>query len=281
MLFYVFRNMGSQDEGGTVLFPDHFPFGLILAYAKGFGPDYYFRPHIHSMGQLYVVLDGSVVYEVDGKEHLLKEEEGFWVHPGSIRSPRANSRHGRYFIAVYELDPDPGPVSEMASPFRLNREARRDVLRFAESLNSNSRNTVRRILFEKLCLSILGDAFFDRLERLHDSVPISPGLEPPQVARAEVLMQANAGHPLSVDELARLTGVSRATLGRLFKRYRGQSPAVRCQELRLLQAKQLLQQTGESITTIAMATGFSSSQHFSTTFKRAFGISPLRFRKLS
>lgn len=271
--------MDSSNSGGRGSVRDQFPFKLILGYSKTFEADYFFRPHIHPMGQLYVVLEGSVIYEVDGEEYLLRDGEGFWVHPGSVRAPRAHSRSGRYFIVVYEENLESGQAVEMRSPFHLSAEAKADAYRFANCLNSNSRNTVRRVLFEKLCLSILGEAFFDRLERTLNADFVSPDQEPPQIARAEVLMQANTGQPLSVDELARLTGVSRATLGRLFKRYRGQSPGARYQELRLLQAKELLQQTGESITSIAMATGFSSSQHFSTTFKRVFGSPPSRFRK--
>jgi AraC family L-rhamnose operon regulatory protein RhaS len=42
-------------------------------------------------------------------------------------------------------------------------------------------------------------------------------------------------------------------------------------------AQQLRDKTGESITDIALACGFNSSQYFATRFRQRFHVSPSRF----
>jgi AraC family transcriptional regulator len=48
---------------------------------------------------------------------------------------------------------------------------------------------------------------------------------------------------------------------------------------RLNEAKRRLKESDESITDIAAALGFSSSQHFSTHFKKMFGCTPTSYRR--
>ena len=48
--------------------------------------------------------------------------------------------------------------------------------------------------------------------------------------------------------------------------------------LRVEKAQEQLRQTNRSVTEIALATGFSSGQYFSTVFARYSGVSPTDFR---
>jgi AraC family transcriptional regulator len=59
----------------------------------------------------------------------------------------------------------------------------------------------------------------------------------------------------------------------------GTSPYNYVLMLRVEEAKQRLSGTAESITEIALATGFGHAQHFSTSFRRATGETPSSFRQ--
>jgi AraC-like DNA-binding protein len=48
---------------------------------------------------------------------------------------------------------------------------------------------------------------------------------------------------------------------------------------RLLQARELLENTDLQITQIALAVGFSESAHFTRTFQREVGVSPRAYRQ--
>ncbi|MCK5730790.1 MAG: helix-turn-helix transcriptional regulator [Draconibacterium sp.] len=84
-----------------------------------------------------------------------------------------------------------------------------------------------------------------------------------------------------IKELADLNNVGITTLTYLVKRNTGYTPANYIIFLRLEKAKLLLSKTSETLTEIAYGCGFYSSQHFSSTFSKWEGVSPLAFRRKS
>lgn len=99
-------------------------------------------------------------------------------------------------------------------------------------------------------------------------------LMPPKLAEALALMQANLAEPLPTDDIARLVGLSRRQLERLFKQHLDALPSRHYLDLRLLRSRELLQRTGQSILQVGLACGFSSGPHFSNAYKSAFGCTP-------
>lgn len=96
----------------------------------------------------------------------------------------------------------------------------------------------------------------------------------PKLTEAVTLMEANFEEPLPTEEIARLVGVSRRQLERLFKQYLNNLPSRYYLDLRLNRARQLLMQTSQSILQIGLACGFSSGPHFSSAYRARFGITP-------
>jgi len=110
-----------------------------------------------------------------------------------------------------------------------------------------------------------------------DAIPLQMGDDPtlPEVLRGIMeLMRKNIDEPLTLLELAELSEVSRRQMERLFHAHLDSSPSRYYLELRLAHARRLLTQTNESITNVALASGFVSTSHFSNCYKDAFGVSP-------
>jgi AraC-like DNA-binding protein len=59
----------------------------------------------------------------------------------------------------------------------------------------------------------------------------------------------------------------------------GITPVTYLNRYRLLQARELLENTDMKITQIALAVGFSESAHFTRTFQREVGVSPRAYRR--
>jgi transcriptional regulator GlxA family with amidase domain len=96
----------------------------------------------------------------------------------------------------------------------------------------------------------------------------------PKLTEAVALMEANLDEPLPTEDIARLVGVSRRQLERLFKQHLGELPSRWYAELRLARARRLLQQTSLSILQVGLSCGFSSGSHFSNAYRTRFGHTP-------
>jgi transcriptional regulator GlxA family with amidase domain len=88
------------------------------------------------------------------------------------------------------------------------------------------------------------------------------------------LMDANLEEPLEMDELAVHAGRSRRQLERLFKEQLGTTPQRYYLELRITEARRLLQHTELSQTDVLVACGFVSPSHFSKCYSSYFGYRP-------
>lgn len=103
----------------------------------------------------------------------------------------------------------------------------------------------------------------------------------PRLQRAVFLMEGNLPKTTSPEWLAEQVNISRRQLARLFQHEFGQSVASCMRSARMRYAKWLLQNSSETITEIALLTGFSDCAHFVRQFRDEFAISPGRFRTRS
>jgi len=100
----------------------------------------------------------------------------------------------------------------------------------------------------------------------------------PKLAGAMAIMAENLESPVSPAEIARRMGISTRQLERLFRKYCDCSPQRYYLELRLDHARQLLLQTGMSILSAALASGFVSQSYFTKCYRERFGRTPTHER---
>ncbi|MFJ2280156.1 GlxA family transcriptional regulator [Pseudomonas sp. NPDC087803] len=94
------------------------------------------------------------------------------------------------------------------------------------------------------------------------------------------LMDANLEEPLELEQLAVYAGRSRRQLERLFKEQLGTTPQRYYLELRITEARRLLQHTELSQMEVLVACGFVSPSHFSKCYSAFFGYRPSREKRL-
>jgi AraC family transcriptional regulator len=105
------------------------------------------------------------------------------------------------------------------------------------------------------------------------------GLSARNLRRIEEFLDANFSEAVTLSDLAAVAGLSTRHFLRAFRESKGITPHQYLIDRRIDAAKKLLHETDESASSIALACGFSSSQHFSTTFRRCTAFSPSSFRK--
>jgi AraC-like DNA-binding protein len=90
---------------------------------------------------------------------------------------------------------------------------------------------------------------------------------------------ANLEKPLPVEELARVSGLSRAHFSRVFAASEGMPPAEFVLQKRLQRAVKLLTKTADlPVKEVAIMSGFEDPNYFAKVFRRVFGASPTEFR---
>jgi transcriptional regulator GlxA family with amidase domain len=115
-----------------------------------------------------------------------------------------------------------------------------------------------------------------RSDRERQYVPLRAqvGVSHQSLIKVAELMEANIERTLSLERIAKETGLSRRQIERLFKRHLNCVPKRYYLELRLKRARELLLQTAMPIMDITTACGFQSPPHFSKCYRKQFGHPP-------
>jgi AraC-like DNA-binding protein len=96
--------------------------------------------------------------------------------------------------------------------------------------------------------------------------------------RAKDLVDASYRAPLDVPGLARAAHLSPAHFSREFRQAFGETPHKYLLTRRLERAAELLRNTDRSVAEICITVGLRSVGSFTTSFGRAFGLSPNAYR---
>lgn len=95
-----------------------------------------------------------------------------------------------------------------------------------------------------------------------------------------IIRSEYASTELTVSSVAQRLYISPPYLGKLFKEECGTSFSCYLQNYRLTQAQERLLHTYKLLNEIAFETGFVNASHFSTCFRKRFGMSPTQYRKI-
>lgn len=99
-----------------------------------------------------------------------------------------------------------------------------------------------------------------------------------QLVRAKDLADSSYTQPLTVDDLAAAAHLSRAHFSREFRRAFGETPYSYLLTRRLERAATLLRGTDYSVADVCMRVGLSSVGSFTSSFTRAYGMTPTQYR---
>jgi len=110
----------------------------------------------------------------------------------------------------------------------------------------------------------------------------APAALPSQDERARAAahcIETRSAEALTLDEVARIAGLSPFHLLRVFRQSIGVTPHQYLIRMRLMHALSLLRDTRRPVTDVAYDTGWADLSNFNKAFRRAFGCSPRSLRK--
>ncbi len=238
-------------------------------------PSHRYGPHVRDHYLIHYVLHGKGTLAAEGLTHAIGAGQAFVIFPDQITVYQADAVYPWQYGWV-------GFVGEEAA--ELVRAAgatpEHPVLRCRHNLFA-----VVHQMQQDVELAANGLALTGGLMRF---LALLGDVDSQYKSSARALYEKALWHfrshymrPISIDETARMVGLSRSQLFRIFRGETGQSPKQALTDLRLEEAYRLLLETHLSVQEIAYAVGIPSASRFCSVFSAKYGISPGQFAKRS
>ena len=101
-----------------------------------------------------------------------------------------------------------------------------------------------------------------------------------KIHEAKDILIANSNHPPTILELSKRVGINDNKLKNGFKKVFNQTVYGYLFDYKMNLARQLLLDTDKTIFEIALDCGYEYTSHFTTAFKREYGLTPKPFKKI-
>jgi len=98
------------------------------------------------------------------------------------------------------------------------------------------------------------------------------------IKRVQDWISEHLGEPLSVERLSEVAGMSPRNFSRVFARDAGTSPGRFVEELRLEEARRMLESGSETVERVAALSGFGSTDSLQRHFAETYGTTPTEYR---
>ena len=241
--------------------------------------------HSHNYYEMYFLLEGS--------RQLLFEDKITELEEGSVAIIAPFTMHkteGGTFVRVNVCFPEEA-LSEI-SRGNIREISRHSSLHFKGEDFGKIKDTLYELLSleqsaERGCIEhkrILTEYLIYLVKtygvaRGEDDFVTSKGM-PSTLLHILRYINSHLYEKITLGELSERFFLSEVTLCHYFKKYLGVTFLDYLNALRLAKAKELLLTTKKNMDEIAAEVGLGSANYFGMFFKKAVGISPLRFRKI-
>jgi two-component system response regulator YesN len=99
------------------------------------------------------------------------------------------------------------------------------------------------------------------------------------IEKAKAFIEGNYSKDISLDDVSRIVDISPYYFSKLFKEVTGENFIEYLTNIRIEEAKKLLQNRDVSIKNICVDTGYSDPNYFSRIFKKQVGVTPTEYRE--
>lgn len=251
--------------------------------------------HYHPSFEIYYLVEGERIYFVKDQSYIVNKGDFVFIPPNIIHKTLSSSNyaHERILISFdasyidkmtkglteftwLSLFTETTPVIKLPLAKKaMFQELMFRILAVSQEKHSDSVTYVKLLILELLLL----------LQRFKENNKDDNDIRqsPAQQKVFEIVRYINETYmeDLSLKSISDRFYISPYYLSHIFKSCTGFTFCDYLIQLRVLEAKKLLTQTGLSMTDIAQSVGFDSSTHFGRTFKKASGVTPSDYRKNS
>ena len=261
-------------------------------HIKNAGRSFQIPVHWHDELEIIYVKGGFLTVSISGESYIGKPGDAFVVSPGNLHLMGSDTGTVDYYTFLFPLKnlsfrADDLFEEKLLEPLnsghlminpRINDTAKElceQLIEVHESKNQESESQLTAQIKTKIILL----QFI--LEMWKKGFIIENDTNGRNTVEKEMVsyIQQNYTGKISLKEFGEQFHLSEKYISRYFKEHFHITLSQYITHLRLEHAKQLLQDTDIPVTEIAMQSGYQNVSYFIRTFKKAYGVSPLKYRK--
>lgn len=237
-----------------------------------------FSRHSHEGYTVGIIENGAQRFLRNGANHVAPQDSIILVNHDEVHDGHSASDGGWSYKAIYPLPDQLTLISQEAginlggsvyfSDPVVHDPELAGLLRLAlHSLYHSDNRLLRETLLYSALLKLI-----ERHGKSQNELA-EPAQAKARMALVKSFLDDKPQEDISLEELARLAGVSAFHLVRQFQKYYGLPPHAYQIQSRIRLSKRLIQQ-GYTLTDAALKAGFHDQSHLSRHFKRTVGITP-------
>jgi AraC-like DNA-binding protein len=245
--------------------------------------------------ELCYVLEGEFEWLVEGQSISIRAGEASLTRPWEEHGgPHGVMKRGVLAWVIIGMESANAPILQVGSWSRLSNHVGSSLMEALATMPSARLGPLPQLgpLFLELYCELMAGrvGHILRIHALLDEMLVLSGrrclegqaeTDPVKDRLGQVLvaMQERPEQSWQVHQMAEDLGMGIGSFIQQVKQRSGLTPKNFLMTARIGLARQLLETTDRSVTEIAMTTGFASSQHFATLFRRYTGQTPMQWRQ--
>lgn len=266
---------------------------VLSRYDKG-----YFLDHWHPEIEFTYIIEGEILYTINGFELLLKEGQGIFCNQNMMHSGKMHNRQECRYLSVtflpkliygFELSRiktkyiDEIVKNPSLSHLLLldNDQGARNILEILSEINTLQ--LINKEINELKLLTLLTSIWmnlYDCFEKSKDELSVCSYNEKELNRLKKILeyIHNNYGSKISLEEIAGTINICTNECCRFFKKHMNATISAYLSDYRIEKSLYLLDNTDLSITELAHDIGFSSGSYFTQVFREKMGFTPNQYR---
>lgn len=250
---------------------------LYITEAK-YEDDWSSTTHTHHFTEIFYVLRGKGTFEILDRSFPIKDHDLIIVNPSVSHTEVSTKRDPLEYIVLgitglefHNLDNTDYSIQNFSYYKDDLSFYLKTLLREARSKEPN---------YENICQNLLEIIIWHILRQSEVHLTAASSKKVTKECRfIEQYLNEHFKEDITLQTLSELTYLNKYYLVHSFKNYKGVSPINYLIQIRINEAKHLLETTNYSIAKIATQSGFSSQSYFSQIFKRMTNMTPNDYRK--
>lgn len=254
-------------------------FKLLYVTRSEYDKGWHSTQHSHHFTELFYIVKGQGSFVLPDHEIPVKENDLVIINPNVEHTEKSNWKDSLEYIALgvegFSFSHPDEEESQMGL-FTYQGE-RTDILFYLNKLLDEIQNN--NVEYEIICQNII-EILIVKLKRGKQLSIEKAATRNINKATAFIKYYINQNYrePLTLDTLAEVGHINKYYLAHTFKKNMGISPIEYLNQIRIREAKILLDTTDYNIAEIAHISGFSSQSFFAQAFKRTTNQTPTSYR---